>query len=341
MQFIKINLGYKVFFVTLFLVMTSFFSFIAVSHIESNSKKNIHKALGTVLDTTQEALHLWLDEQRKNVIGIAQEKDIINYTMVLIKEYGAQKDLTNNSSMLTLRQLMAKYHLHNQGIDFSIIAPDRVVIATMQNSRIGAESNINKQRKHHLDQVFFGKTVFIPTIQNAHNERSGQSNNLTSIFIASPILDSSGNIKAALAIHFDPNTNFSRILQLGRIGSTGESYAFDSKGILITKSRFDHHLKVIDEKSMILNKVADPGGNLLDGYISSTPQNKRPLTLMARRAIKGDFSAYIDAYRDYRGVEVFGVWEWDDVFDIGITAEIDKQEALLPNEQTKIVIITT
>jgi len=146
-----------------------------------------------------------------------------------------------------------------------------------------------------------------------------------------------------LAIHLNPVVNFTRIMNLSRIGDSGETYAFDRQGLLITKSRFDDHLKLTgaisdNDISTLSIRITDPGGNTLEGHIPTQTMQNRPLTLMARRAISGNPKAYKKAYRDYRGVPVFGVWLWDKIFDIGITTEIDAKEALLPHQQIRIII---
>ena len=48
-----------------------------------------------------------------------------------------------------------------------------------------------------------------------------------------------------LALRVDPQGDFSRILQRGRLGKSGETYAFDQSGRLISEHRFEEQLRRI------------------------------------------------------------------------------------------------
>jgi len=50
-------------------------------------------------------------------------------------------------------------------------------------------------------------------------------------------------------------------------------------------------------------------------------------------------SSDIMGYRDYRGVPVFGAWSWGNRLQIGLTAEIDVDEALSHYYQTRLMVI--
>ena len=46
----------------------------------------------------------------------------------------------------------------------------------------------------------------------------------------------------ALALQIRPEREFTRILQLGRFGDSGETYAFGKDGRIVSNSRFDDDL---------------------------------------------------------------------------------------------------
>ncbi|MDH5553447.1 MAG: ATP-binding protein, partial [Nitrosomonas sp.] len=129
--------------------------------------------------------------------------------------------------------------------------------------------------------------------------------------------------------------DFSRVIQLGRIGDSGETYAFNRNGKLLSESRFDDDLRNIgliasDAKGILEIEIRDPGGNMVTGYRPEIPRHQQPFTYMAERAIRGEAGENMTGYRDYRGVLVYGVWLWDSLLGLGITTEIDVEEALLP-----------
>ncbi len=62
------------------------------------------------------------------------------------------------------------------------------------------------------------------------------------MFVSAPIRDERFQVVGILAFQFRPELKFTEILQLGRMGETGETYAFDAKGQMISNSRFDSEL---------------------------------------------------------------------------------------------------
>ena len=164
------------------------------------------------------------------------------------------------------------------------------------------------------------------------------------MFAISPIRDTEDAIIAALAVRLDPREDFTRITQLGRIGESGETYAFDRAGLLITESRFDDQLESIGRitpggRGILMIRIADPGGNLIENYQSPLAPDELPLTVMATSATSGNAGSNVEGYRDYRGVEVFGAWLWSDELGFGLATEIDSGEALAPYYRTRTVVI--
>lgn len=326
------------------IVSTTWF---ALSRIEFESRKNVVKSLQTVVLTIQEALHIWNNQRKNDLIDITREGEVITLTYALISEHNNHQDLIKSPSLEKLRRIMIKKLKKQGGIGFFVIALDRTNIASMRDANIGSESLIHRHRKEFLQRAFAGETLFIPTIYSdvPLKTHSGElREHQPTIFVASPIRDDAGDVIAVLTFRLDPSSDFTRITQLGHIGDSGETYAFDSEGILITKSRFAHQLRRIglidsENEGMLSIRIANPGGNILEGFVPTIPLTERPLTLMAKSAISRQSFRNLDEYRDYRGVNVFGAWVWDEVLDIGLATEIDAKEAMRPYYETRIIIV--
>src|SRR4029079_5318047 len=93
------------------------------------------------------------------------------------------------------------------------------------------------------------------------------------MWVLAPIRDPSFQTVAVLAFRIRPEREFTRILQLGEIGKTGETYAFDKSGRLVSNSRFDEQLILLgitpdtDESRSILNvQLRNPGGDMTKGF---------------------------------------------------------------------------
>ena len=122
-----------------------------------------------------------------------------------------------------------------------------------------------------------------------------------------------------------------------RSGVSGETYAFDRNGILLSASRFEPQLKalrlLLDERhdrSVLNVKVRDPGVNLTQGGHASGDPADWPLTEMVQAAIKGGSGENVTGYRDYRGVESVSAWQWLDDYGFGVATEVDSDEAFKP-----------
>jgi hypothetical protein len=154
------------------------------------------------------------------------------------------------------------------------------------------------------------------------------------MLIGGPLRDESGVVIGAFGFSIASNREFARILTVGRVGASGETYAFNEDGVLVSPSRFDDQLREIgllptDEavQSSLNIEVRDPGGDMTLGFAPDAPVRARPFTKAAANAIAGDSGVNVDGFADYRGVPVAGAWGWIPELGVGVTSEIDIEEA--------------
>ncbi len=322
-----------------FLLTVVLSAWVALDRIEKHTKHRAEAALLTVLNTVQEALRRWSEGRLYDVAELAATPEVRNLTIVLLDAYHKKSNLISHPALRELRDFVApKLERYNdQGI--FVIAPDRVSIASMRDENIGTINLMELQRKSHLDSAFKGNTVFVPTIRSdvpLLNSLGISVTNAPTLFVLSPVRGKGDEVIAVLSIRVDPTASLTQITKHGRIGETGETYAFDESGVLISESRFDDQLKrigLIEASSAgVLNiKINDPGINLLHQTDKFNISAKDlDLTLMAKSATARSADTNTDGYRDYRGVTVFGAWLWDNDMGIGLAVEIDKSESLQP-----------
>jgi len=330
----------RLLFTTVFLLIVIITAWLALSQIKDESKKSIRESLYTVNQITKEAIDIWITHKKYDITEFIHHHSIISLTQKLLKNNHSSKEIIKSKELKKIRKLLldsVQRHKHKR---FFIIAPDMQNVAAADDASIGIINIIYSQRPAYLKRVFKGETLFVPTILSYDLEMKTQA----TIFIAAPLKNHQKKVIAALVFRLDPTDDFTKITQLGQIGNSGETYAFDKRGLLLTQSRFDKQLKKIglisaNQKSMISIRVSDPGGNMLEGFIPTLPITKRPFTFMVKNALSGDTNFNTDGYRDYRGVNVLGTWTWDSKLGFGLATEIDRKEAMSLYTHTKSTVL--
>jgi len=212
------------------------------------------------------------------------------------------------------------------------------IVAASSESLVG-QTEIEPYEEF-LNRALEGETGVcppFPSVAVMKTESGKSSVGLPTMYVVTPIRDSNFQVVAALALQIRPERAFTRILQLGRLGESGETYAFDRSGRMVSNSRFDEDLILLgvlpdqeDTKSILSVLLRDPQGDLTTGYRPTMRRGEFPMTRMAQDAIQGNSNIDVNGYRDYRGVPVVGAWTWLPEFNIGVATEIDVAEAYLP-----------
>jgi PAS domain S-box-containing protein len=205
----------------------------------------------------------------------------------------------------------------------------------MRDANIGTRNFMFDKRSKILDEVFKGEIKIIPPIAS-DVPIPGKKGNLVkkfpTMFVAAPVRINN-QVEAVFTLRINLNSEFSDIAEINRIGNSGETYAVDKEGYLISNSRFINQLVEAglisnDDSEISSIKVSDPGFNITADQNNNSKINiESPLTLMAKSLTKGEVGINVSGYSDYRGVKVIGAWEWDDELNIGIVTEIDFDEA--------------
>ena len=152
-------------------------------------------------------------------------------------------------------------------------------------------------------------------------------------FVLVPVRDSAGTAIAVFAFRIDP-ARVSEVVNPGRLGGPGETYAVDAEGRLVSTTRFAARVASLDILPAEANGVAtaalmvrDPGVELEPGKPPATPPNTWPLTWSAAEVVAGRSGVNVDGYRNYLGNTVVGTWRWLPKWGIGLVNEIDRGEA--------------
>lgn len=323
------------------ILFTVILAWLILAKIETKTRQDIHATLDTVLKTTQEALHNWVSKRMTEVTTWAFSPELLRIVKAQLKVPRTREALLTSPALADLRALLKPTIEREEFAGFFIITPDYISVASMRDANVGI-INLLAEQENFLPMIFDGNVLISPLLGSdvPLPDATGKlADNQPTMFVAAPVREN-GETLAVLTFRINPALHFNRITQLGRIGTTGETYAFDKRGRLITESRFDEQLRQIGliplNKPGILNiEIRDPGGNLLEGFHPSQSRQEQPLTQMAAAAIAGKPGVNVHGYRDYRGVPVAGAWLWNEDLGFGLTTEIDIDEAYQSLDTTR------
>ncbi|MDH5389309.1 MAG: cache domain-containing protein [Gammaproteobacteria bacterium] len=329
----RLNIVSAIILPMLLLAVAVIVGYLGLAEIERQVRVAAGNSLSTVLQATNESHSLWLEEKYSKLRRMVEDPELVSSVRKLLRETIKNKNLTDNQQLRAIRQYFETKMLSSKHTGFSIISRDYINIASFDDREVGLKSIIFKKHPELIERSLTGETVFIPPIKAGFQQPEKSIEKNPSLFFVAPIKDK-GKVLALLGIRFQADDTFSRLTQVGRIGDSGETYAFNRSGLLISNSRFNKDLYQIglldhNQAEAILNiHITDPGGNMFEGFKPETKLKKQPLTVMAESAVSGISDVNVQGYRDYRGVKVLGAWLWNDNLGYGLATEIDEYEAL-------------
>ncbi len=331
-----------------FIVVVAFLAGFALDRVKEKIQADVGDALQIVLQTTQESLNLWVESNKFQLTRLAEDPRLVSLTERQLRVPRNKDALIKSEALQELRAFFRPRKNQFGKAGFFIITPDFVNIGSMRDGNLGARNLIANQALDLVNRAFKGKTVMVPPIWSdvsLSSSSDGKPKNTPIMFFAAPVKNIQGQVIAVVTQSVDPSMDFSRLIQLGRIGKSGETYTFGRYGKLLSESRFEDDLRKAGligegEKSILLVSLRDPGGDMTKGFTPALPRYQQPLTLMAQQATKGKPGLNVEGYRDYRGVPVYGAWLWDDKLGVGLATEIDQADALGSYFTTRTVILT-
>jgi eukaryotic-like serine/threonine-protein kinase len=298
--------------------------------------------LNAMVEASAKAVTVWMGEQRINVQLFADDEQLRQMVMELLPLADgtpmAERSLLQAKAQEMVRARLQRKLLLSGYVGFFVVSPKGIVLTADQDAPIG--KHVSKQRMEEFEQVLAGKTLVTKPFRSSlllADEKGELRANLPTMFTIGPITDAKGTPIAALGLRIRPEDQFTRILQTVRFGESGETYAFDKNGLLLSQSRFDEELKQLglladqpDSRSILTMEIRDPQVNMAEGERPTKRRKEQPLTRLAAEGVQGKNGYDADGYRDYRGVPSVGAWRWLPDYDFAIATEVDTAEAFRP-----------
>jgi hypothetical protein len=245
----------------------------------------------SLLDSEVNALRVWIAEERADAERIARDprvRDAIAHLLAAPRCAAAPRARLEKAIRPLLREV--------GDATFNVLDRDGRFAANRFAAYCGLAAS--EEFRALLSPVFNGEARFVrpfhdeARVAGATRLRDGPP----LAWIAAPVRDESGRVIAALAIAQPANAVFASILQAARPGETGETYAFDDNGAILTAEHFGQR----------------------GGLAAKTE------------------GLFLESYVNHRGAEVIGASRWLPDYGMGVALEIAADEAYAPLRYLRI-----
>ena len=328
-------------------------------------EQQLRDQLTSTLNANVTALEIWTTNQTRLATELAGEPEIRNRAIRILDRSESGSGIDESISNAVDSEQLFRYlrpRLNQLGYETAQLVNTNFTIVTgLMRPRPGPALQVAEAHTNKFAELFSSGSPVIITpfkpelliqrrasgffanrgtniVRRANrliqaNATRGRRGNTSLMQVAAPLTED-GDMRGALALIINPDQEFTRILSVARSGESGETYAFDQTGLLISRSRFDDQLRQLGlleqtNSSSALNlRLRDPGGDLTKGYkIENTNSATESLTRFVAEALDGDDGVDVIPERDYRGVPVIGAWRWLPQLGIGVVTQIDATEA--------------
>ena len=302
--------------------------------VRSHIIEAISEKLLTIQNSQEAAIRLWQRNERASVRGWAYEPDLREAVLELTDPDGGVTG-PDSDARARIALGLAGLLTAERAVGHLIVDRASRVIAASDEELIGREmtpGGIEFMRRV-LDGEAEVTTPFI--IRDFFYDDIAIAGSPV-VVKAAPVRNRERETVAALMVAVEP-TEFADLVDAGRFGDSGESYAVSPRGWMLSRSRMTDQLKDIglvpadaDATSIFAFQIRDPGGDMTGGFRPSLPASGLALTLAAASVTNGESGIDLEGYRDFRGVRVMGTWRWLDDLSLGLITEIDYDEAMGP-----------
>jgi tRNA A-37 threonylcarbamoyl transferase component Bud32 len=265
--------------------------------------ESVAGGLATIRDADVAAIEVWLASREAAAKTLARSDPVRSAVAGMVaraRAAGATADALRAAP--EQKQLEARLEPSMGAFGFTeyaLVDPEGRVIAASAPALVGWRAPPVPEVEEVLRRVRRGETLISRPFFGDPPHDAAHPVSRAAMFAASPVRDYRGNVIATLGLGVDPEEDFGRILALAKAGRSGETYAFDAGGRILSRGRF-------------ASSVRAAGG---------------PLTRAMAEAVAGRPGVDVAGYPGPRGAEVVGAWTWLPRHGIGVVTEIEKSEA--------------
>lgn len=318
-------------------------------NVKMSLEEIISDELQTVLDADVLAMKFWIEDYSNSVNFWSRTPEVSDEIEYLLS-YGNCAECIERLQFSpwqdTLTGILRPYLENTNSAGYNLFDKDGYEVAASSRNAIGNRLNGDGLRllfEIKSDEVSF-KAPFSPDKLLYDDPGVKPIYNRPVVWAGNSVMSDSGTVIGYFGVGRYADEGFGQVVNIARMGQSGETYAFNAEGMMLSSSRFNEELKQIGlipdtegATSTLRVRLRDPGGDLTAGYTPDQPLTAmnfiKPVALSLASIVDSSSpksGVIIEPYRDYRGVEVIGAYYWFDEFGFGLVTEVDYEEAFAP-----------
>jgi hypothetical protein len=290
------------------------------SELKEESFRSIENSLTTIHRADIAALEQWIRGEKKMALQLVEHPDIKSNLRGILQGTPDTSSEFFQKLRSELRPLMRQEEI------VSVVVTDpagRIFFCVPEGftgEMVSSDAMQIMGRLHDEEALFFPPHYNRTAKKERISDRFGP---LTWIDVG--IRDSSGQMIGTFNIAHLEKDHFSPLIGIAQFGSSGETFAFDRNGFLLSESRFTDEL-------MELGTLPKDGRAVL--HLRVTEPESNDLTLIVRAAAESIGNTEItsgfisEPYVNYTGQKAIGAWTWLESYQFGMATEVDYDEAI-------------
>ena len=245
-KFTPVSLVSSISFSVSFLLSVLIVAWLSYQTVEREVKAIFLEQLSMSLPRSVKMFKVWESGMRDKAKDLTSIPEIQKHSLQLRKLYDSSKGKTGvglGEERLKFLRADLNSSLKNFGfMGFVLLDETGYCFAASENAAMGHRKIMNRLGKRFIELAFSGNTVVTLPFKSEIKIPDGRGNlrnDWPNLLIATPVLSSTGEFIGILGLRIRPETVFSHIFEIERAGQSGEIYAFNESGIIISTSRFE------------------------------------------------------------------------------------------------------
>jgi hypothetical protein len=294
-------------------------------HIDTTLKKMVKESVTVMLNAEEKALREWIRGEKEMLLSWTHQPVFRRNISLLDSSSPHMSPSARLNLFKDINEMLDKAVEAAHYRNFLVVRHDGIIDISQNDSLVGKK--LNKKGMELVTRAFQGETfITLPLFPSEYLDVGEIPADNPVLILGTAIQDMNNNRVAVLMVSIPAEDDFSGLFSMLHFGNGGDSFAFNSQGILLSESRWTDQLAELglfhdnSRHSSILNiTLVAPGANLTKKTRKISRADNLPLTLMAQKALAGKSGLNLEGYSDHRGVKVIGAWRWIDDLDMGIS----------------------